>query len=81
MKNKSIGIKLISEEIREILNVEVSVLMGANLAHEVADWQFWWGYNRYIFVCLRAILLGTLNKQEDGEMWSKLFNTDNFRSV
>lgn len=34
------GLKLISEEIREILNIEVSVLMGANLAPEVANDNF-----------------------------------------
>lgn len=38
--DKAGGIKLISEEIREILNIEVAVLMGANLAHEVADDKF-----------------------------------------
>ena len=34
------GIRLISEAITELLNVPVSVLMGANLAGEVADGHF-----------------------------------------
>lgn len=34
------GIRLISEAITELLSVPVSVLMGANLAGEVADGHF-----------------------------------------
>ncbi|VDK60881.1 unnamed protein product, partial [Cylicostephanus goldi] len=34
---KTGGVKLISEDIQEILKIDVSVLMGANLAHEVAN--------------------------------------------
>uniref|UniRef100_A0A914CDQ6 Glycerol-3-phosphate dehydrogenase [NAD(+)] n=1 Tax=Acrobeloides nanus TaxID=290746 RepID=A0A914CDQ6_9BILA len=60
-------IKLISDEISEILGIEVAVLMGANLAHEVADEKF----------CEATI--GTHNKENNGEMWFKLFNTDYFR--
>lgn len=37
---KAGGLKLISEEIKELLQVDVNVLMGANLAHEVADDNF-----------------------------------------
>ncbi|VDM70065.1 unnamed protein product, partial [Strongylus vulgaris] len=37
---KSGGVKLVSDDIREILNIEVNVLMGANLAHEVANDDF-----------------------------------------
>lgn len=41
--------------------------MGANLAHEVADDKF----------CEATI--GTSKKAQDGEMWKKLFDTENFR--
>ena len=34
------GIQLISKEIKKHLNIPVAVLMGANLAAEVADGQF-----------------------------------------
>lgn len=34
------GLKLISDIIREKLEIEVSVLMGANIANEVADEKF-----------------------------------------
>lgn len=34
------GLKLISDIIREKLEIEVSVLMGANIASEVADEKF-----------------------------------------
>lgn len=34
------GLKLISEIIREKLHIEVNVLMGANIANEVADEKF-----------------------------------------
>lgn len=34
------GLKLISDIIREKLEIDVSVLMGANIASEVADEQF-----------------------------------------
>ena len=34
------GLRLISDVIRNSLNIDVSVLMGANLAGEVAEQQF-----------------------------------------
>ena len=34
------GLRLISDLIRESLEVDVSVLMGANIANEVADQKF-----------------------------------------
>lgn len=34
------GLKLISDLIREKLKIEISVLMGANIAKEVADEKF-----------------------------------------
>lgn len=37
---KAGDLKLISEEIRDLLKIEVSVLMGANLAPEVANDNF-----------------------------------------
>lgn len=37
---KENGIHLISEEINKILNIDVAVLMGANLAPEVANDNF-----------------------------------------
>uniref|UniRef100_A0A1I7UHJ3 Glycerol-3-phosphate dehydrogenase [NAD(+)] n=1 Tax=Caenorhabditis tropicalis TaxID=1561998 RepID=A0A1I7UHJ3_9PELO len=61
------GLKLISEEIKEILKIEVSVLMGANLAPEVANDNF----------CEATI--GCKRKAQDGPLLKKLFHTDNFR--
>jgi len=60
------GIHLISEEIKEILGIEVAVLMGANLAPEVANDHF----------CEATV--GARNPDQ-GEMLKKLFHTDNFR--
>lgn len=34
------GIRLVTEEIRDLLNVDTAVLMGANLAPEVANEDF-----------------------------------------
>ncbi|EPB68830.1 glycerol-3-phosphate dehydrogenase [NAD(P)+ ] [Ancylostoma ceylanicum] len=64
---KSGGVKLVSDDIREILGIEVSVLMGANLAHEVANDDF----------CEATI--GCKKKAEHGMLLKKLFNRENFR--
>lgn len=41
VKNKSVGgIYLVTEEIQRILHVDTAVLMGANLANEVANENF-----------------------------------------
>uniref|UniRef100_A0AC35TM93 Glycerol-3-phosphate dehydrogenase [NAD(+)] n=1 Tax=Rhabditophanes sp. KR3021 TaxID=114890 RepID=A0AC35TM93_9BILA len=67
-KESASGIHLISEEINEILGIRCSVLMGANLAHEVAADNF----------CEATIgCLG--NEATTGIMLKKLFHTDNFR--
>ncbi|KAE9553221.1 hypothetical protein FO519_003571 [Halicephalobus sp. NKZ332] len=64
---KSDGIKLVSDEIREILNIDVAVLMGANLAPEVANDNY----------CEATI--GTKQKDVNGKLLKTLFHTDNFR--
>ncbi|KAK6744948.1 hypothetical protein RB195_011579 [Necator americanus] len=64
---KSGGVRLVSDDIRDILNIDVSVLMGANLAHEVANDDF----------CEATI--GCKKKAENGIMLKRLFNRDNFR--
>uniref|UniRef100_A0AC34RMN2 Glycerol-3-phosphate dehydrogenase [NAD(+)] n=2 Tax=Panagrolaimus sp. JU765 TaxID=591449 RepID=A0AC34RMN2_9BILA len=61
------GIKLVSDEIKDILNIEVAVLMGANLASEVAQDHY----------CEATI--GTRNREKDGKLLKTLFHTDNFR--
>lgn len=60
------SIKLISEEINEILGIEMTVLMGANLAHEVAADNF----------CESTI--GSKH-HKTGIALRKLFHTQNFR--
>nr|XP_006629312.1 PREDICTED: glycerol-3-phosphate dehydrogenase [NAD(+)], cytoplasmic [Lepisosteus oculatus] len=60
------GLKLISEVIREKLGIAVSVLMGANIASEVAEEKF----------CETTI--GCRNK-EQGALLKELFQTPNFR--
>ncbi|GMT02742.1 hypothetical protein PENTCL1PPCAC_24916, partial [Pristionchus entomophagus] len=61
------GIKLISEEITELLGIDCNVLMGANLAPEVADDKF----------CEATI--GCFNKSQYGQTLNLLFQTPNFR--
>ncbi|XP_020382376.1 glycerol-3-phosphate dehydrogenase [NAD(+)], cytoplasmic-like [Rhincodon typus] len=60
------GLKLISYIIREKLGIEMSVLMGANIAKEVADEKF----------CETTI--GSKNKTH-GEILKELMQTPNFR--
>ncbi|XP_038599365.1 glycerol-3-phosphate dehydrogenase [NAD(+)], cytoplasmic-like [Tachyglossus aculeatus] len=60
------GLKLISDLIREKLDIEVSVLMGANIANEVAEEKF----------CETTI--GCKNP-EHGQIYKELFQTPNFR--
>ncbi|XP_078538551.1 glycerol-3-phosphate dehydrogenase 1-like protein isoform X1 [Lissotriton helveticus] len=60
------GLKLISDIIREKLGIEVSVLMGANIASEVADEKF----------CETTV--GCKNKQH-GVIFKDLLQTPNFR--
>ncbi|MBN3310060.1 GPDA dehydrogenase, partial [Amia calva] len=60
------GLKLISDIIREKLGINMSVLMGANIANEVADEKF----------CETTI--GCKNK-EQGALLKELMQTPNFR--
>lgn len=60
------GLKLISDIIREKLEMEVSVLMGANIANEVADEKF----------CETTI--GAKN-EANGQILKELLQTPNFR--
>lgn len=60
------GLKLISDIIRDKLEIEVSVLMGANIANEVADEKF----------CETTI--GSKN-MDSGAIFKELFQTPNFR--
>uniref|UniRef100_A0A0N5AWE8 Glycerol-3-phosphate dehydrogenase [NAD(+)] n=1 Tax=Syphacia muris TaxID=451379 RepID=A0A0N5AWE8_9BILA len=67
LPNKEGGIRLVSEEIKKHLKIEVSVLMGANLAKEVANNDF----------CEATI--GCSDSVETGMMWKRLFHTENFQ--
>jgi len=60
------GAKLISRDIAEACNIEVNVLMGANLANEVAEDHF----------CESTV--GAKNAQQ-GALLKKVFQTENFR--
>ena len=62
----SCGLKLISDIIRDELGIDVSVLMGANIANEVAKEQF----------CESTLGYRSL---ENGQVFMKLFNTPHFR--
>ena len=55
------GIQLISKKIHEILNIPISVLMGANLAGEVAEDKF----------CETTI--GCADVQKSGIVYKKMF--------
>jgi len=60
------GLRLISDIIKEILDIDVSVLMGANIASEVAEEHF----------CETTI--GSCNI-ENGKIFKRLLQTENFR--
>ncbi|XP_029373249.1 glycerol-3-phosphate dehydrogenase [NAD(+)], cytoplasmic-like isoform X2 [Echeneis naucrates] len=60
------GLKLISDIIREKLEIEVSVLMGANIASEVADEKF----------CETTI---GAKSEANGQIFKELLQTPNFR--
>uniref|UniRef100_A0A0K0ECC0 Glycerol-3-phosphate dehydrogenase [NAD(+)] n=1 Tax=Strongyloides stercoralis TaxID=6248 RepID=A0A0K0ECC0_STRER len=62
------GIHLITDEIKSILNIRCSVLMGANLAHEVAEDQF----------CEATIGYNGSDIEEEIVL-KKLFHRDSFR--
>ncbi|VDP17118.1 unnamed protein product [Onchocerca flexuosa] len=61
------GIRLVTEEIRDLLNVDTAVLMGANLAPEVANEDF----------CEATI--GCKDQKDRWSILKKLFDTDNFK--
>ncbi|XP_040572854.1 glycerol-3-phosphate dehydrogenase [NAD(+)], cytoplasmic [Lepeophtheirus salmonis] len=63
------GLKLISQTLKETLDIPISVLMGANIAHEVADEMF----------CETTI--GCSEGEETENIYKLLFSTSNFRVV
>ncbi|EFO27767.1 glycerol-3-phosphate dehydrogenase [Loa loa] len=60
-------IRLVSEEIRELLNIDTAVLMGANVAQEVANEEF------------SEATIGYKGQKEKWPILKKLFESDNFR--
>uniref|UniRef100_C1BQN2 Glycerol-3-phosphate dehydrogenase [NAD(+)] n=1 Tax=Caligus rogercresseyi TaxID=217165 RepID=C1BQN2_CALRO len=68
-KIKGGGIKLISSLLKESLQIPISVLMGANIAHEVADDMF----------CETTI--GCSGGEDLQKIYKQLFSTPNFRVV
>ncbi|OZC08085.1 glycerol-3-phosphate dehydrogenase [NAD(P)+ ] [Onchocerca flexuosa] len=58
---------LVSETIRELLNIDVAVLMGANVAQDVANEEF------------AEATIGYKGRKEMWPILKKLFETDNFR--
>uniref|UniRef100_A0A0R3RIE3 Glycerol-3-phosphate dehydrogenase [NAD(+)] n=1 Tax=Elaeophora elaphi TaxID=1147741 RepID=A0A0R3RIE3_9BILA len=60
-------IRLVSEGIRELLNIDTAVLMGANIAKEVANDEF------------AEATIGCKGQEEKWPMLKKLFENDNFR--
>ena len=62
------GVDLISQLIRDTMNIPCGVLMGANLANEVADEKF----------CETTIGCN-FSDEEVGQDFKLLFQTENFR--
>ncbi|VBB30714.1 unnamed protein product [Acanthocheilonema viteae] len=60
-------IRLVSEKIRELLNIDTAVLMGANVAQEVANDEF------------SEATIGYKGQKDKWQMLKKLFESDNFR--
>ncbi|KAL3989574.1 NAD-dependent glycerol-3-phosphate dehydrogenase C-terminus family protein [Acanthocheilonema viteae] len=57
----------VSEKIRELLNIDTAVLMGANVAQEVANDEF------------SEATIGYKGQKDKWQMLKKLFESDNFR--
>uniref|UniRef100_A0A1I8E9Q5 Glycerol-3-phosphate dehydrogenase [NAD(+)] n=1 Tax=Wuchereria bancrofti TaxID=6293 RepID=A0A1I8E9Q5_WUCBA len=67
IQKKKGGIRLVTEEIRDLLDVDTAVLMGANLAPEVANEDF----------CEATI--GCKDQKDRWSILQKLFDSDNFK--